>query len=192
MDNNLSTLICLFHHRDQAHAALQDILIAGIPESNVTLIGDTGSQIEASRSSLAELNVPQKDLSHLLEGLSNGGAVLTVSAISEHADKVEAIFRDHKAGKIDEAVVDDDRSGSALPYTANQVAAASADTRIDDDSLVPGAYAPQGGVVVYRVHGVNRAAEPFDATDPLTQDADVDPRELGLDPRMAPAKSEIL
>ena len=118
MTQDLTTLVCLFHHPAQAEAALEDILKAGIPESNVTLIGGKGSTIASSRSSLAELNVPEKDLNHLLEGLNDGGVVLSVSAISDHADKVESIFTDHKAGKIDEAVIDDDMSAAALPIAA--------------------------------------------------------------------------
>lgn len=118
MTNDLSTLICLFHHQDQAQAALEDILKMAIPEANVTLIGTKGSTIAASKSTLAELNVPAKDIQHLLDGIEDGGAVLAVSAISEHADRVEAIFENHKAGKIDEAVIDDDMSAQAVPFAA--------------------------------------------------------------------------
>ena len=99
MNQDLTTLICLFHHSDQAHAALQDILKADVPEANVTLIGGDGSNIAASRTTLTELNVPDHDLKHLLEGLEDGGIVLTVSAISNHVEAVEEIFRPAQSRK---------------------------------------------------------------------------------------------
>ena len=114
MTQDLTTLICLFHHKDQAQAALEEILQAGIPEANVTLIGAAGSNISATRSTLAELNVPEKDIDHLLQGMGTEGAILSVSAISDLADKVESIFSAHQADKIDEAVVADDMSDRAL------------------------------------------------------------------------------
>ena len=148
MTDDLTTLICLFHHRDQAQAALEDLLEAGVPESNVTLIGGSGSNITASQSSLSELNVPEKDLQHLLDGINAGGVVVSVAAISDHADKVESIFRDHKAGKIDETVIDDDMSGAAgLPV------AAAADTVIPiaaEELVVGKRNVDAGGVRVYR------------------------------------------
>ena len=158
MPQDLTTLICLFHHPDQAEAALEDILEAGIPESNVTMIGGAGSDISASRSSLTELNVPEKDLQHLRDGLDAGGTLLTVSAISDHSDKVEAIFRDHKAGKIDETVVNDDLSGDALPLAAAGVPlAASAATAgaqvipiVEEEMVVGKRTVDAGGVKVYR------------------------------------------
>ena len=156
MTDDLTTLICLFHHYDQAQAALEDILEAGIPESNVTLIGGSGSSISANGSSLAELNVPEKDRQHLLDGIEAGGVVLSVAAISDHADKVESIFKAHKAGKIDEAVVDDDLSGAA-PLAAGIPLAAAAFTTgqtvipITEEELVVGKRnVDAGGVRVYR------------------------------------------
>jgi hypothetical protein len=118
MTQDLNTLICLFHHQSYAQIALEEILDSGVPESNVTLIGAPGSSIESTRSTLSELNVPDKDLKHLLDGVHAGGAVLSVSAISSDAEKVEAIFAKHRAGKIAEADVADDRSAQALPGAA--------------------------------------------------------------------------
>lgn len=150
MTDDLTTLICLFHHHDQAQAALEDILEAGVPEPNVTLVGGAGSNITASRSSLAELNVPEKDLQHLLDGIQAGGVVLSVAAISDHAGKVESIFHAHKAGKIDEAVIDDDMSGAAgLPLAAS----ATGDTVIPiaaEELVVGKRSVDAGGVRVYR------------------------------------------
>ena len=159
MNEDLTTLICLFHHKDQAQAALEDILEAGIPESNVTLLGGAGSNVTATQSSLAELNVPQKDQQHLLDGIQSGGVVLSVAAISGHADKVESIFKAHKAGKIDETTIDDDMSGAAvLPLAASAASVpAAASTAgeiaipIAEEELVVGKRTVDaGGVRVYR------------------------------------------
>ena len=158
MTEDLTTLICLFHHRDQAQAALEDILEAGVPESNVTLTGGTGSNITATQSSLSELNVPQKDLRHLLDGIQAGGVVLSVAAIQDHADKVESIFRAHKAGKIDETVIDDDMSGAGLPlaaaatgYAATAPASGEIAIPIAEEELVVGKRnVDAGGVRVFK------------------------------------------
>ena len=205
MTKDLSTLICLFHHQDQAQAALEDILKMGIPEANVTLIGGHGSQIAASKSTLTELNVPAKDVQHLLDGINDGGAVLAVSAISEHADRVEAIFENHKAGKIDEATVADDMSAQALPFAAQP----NTSTSYTDESLLPLAavesYDPlmpseleeedEELVLVTGTVDAEGVAH-IDSIQPVemltgasvdeTPARDLDPRELGLDGRMNP------
>ena len=96
---------------------MEKILAAGVPESNVTLVGMEGSNINSSRSTLTELNVPEKDVQHLLDGISGGGAVLSVAALSEHVEAVEEIFHRY-AHKIDEMDIDDDMSAAALPLAA--------------------------------------------------------------------------
>ncbi len=184
MTQDLSTLICLFHHQDQAQAALEDILKAGIPEANVTLIGTPGSTIAASRSTLVELNVPEKDVQHLLDGINDGGAVLAVSAISDHARKVEAIFEQHKAGKIDEATVADDMSAQALPlsnldgYVPEEDALLGEPEQAAEDLVLITGTVDEAGVAHIE------SIQPVESVD--TDEQDVDPRELGLDARMAP------
>ena len=146
MTQDLNTLICLFHHQDQAQAALEDVLKAGIPEANTSIIGTQGSSVEASRSSLGELNVPERDIQRLLDGITSGGAVLSVQALSEHADKVESIFEAH-AAKIDEVTLDDDMSGQAVPLAA---AAATSIPIIEEELNVGKRTVDAGGVRVYR------------------------------------------
>lgn len=146
MSQDLTTLICLFHHKDQAQSALQDILKADVPESNVTVIGGAGSNIASSRTSLAELNVPEHDLKHLLEGLKDQGVVLTVSTISNHVEAVEEIFSRYKAGKIDEAVVADDMSSRALPISNG----GQAIPIVEEELQVGKRTVDAGGVRVYR------------------------------------------
>ena len=200
MTNDLSTLICLFHHQDQAQAALEDVLKAGIPEANVTLIGVKGSTIAASKSTLIELNVPDKDVQHLLDGIEGGGAVLAVSAISDYADRVENIFAEHKADKIDEARVADDMSAQALPLAGTTGDAYSTPTLAAVDSydpLMPSELEDEGEelVLVTGTVDTNGVAH-IDSVQPvatLPTEQDVDPRELGLDARMKPTagKSEL-
>ena len=146
MTQDLNTLICLFHHQNQAQAALEDVLKAGIPEANTSILGMQGSSTDASRSSLAELNVPERDIQRLLDGLTAGGAVLSVQALSEHADKVEAIFEAH-AAKIDEVTISDDMSGEALPVAA---AAATTIPLVAEELNVGKRTVDAGGVRVYR------------------------------------------
>ena len=153
MNQDTTTLICLFHHRDHAQAAMADLLNQDIPEANVTLIGP-GSSISSNRSSLTELNVPERDVDRLLRGLEEGGALLTVSAISDHVDNVESIFQKHSAGKIDEAVVDDDMSAAALPLAGGGAFAIDQDeSAIGQRSLSADGVRVYGRVVEIPVEG---------------------------------------
>lgn len=117
MNQDLTTLICLYHSKDHAQIAMEKVLAAGVPEGNVTIVGLDGSNIAASRSTLAELNVPEKDIQHLLDGISDGGAVVSVNALSDQVEVVEDIFHKY-ASKIDEVEIGDDMSGAALPIAA--------------------------------------------------------------------------
>ncbi len=207
MTKDLSTLICLFHHQDQAQAALEDVLKLGIPEANVTMIGGPGSQISASKSTLTELNVPEKDVQHLLDGIGDGGAVLAVSAISEHAEQVEAIFEKHKAGKIDEATIADDMSDRAVPFAAEPnvstsytdaplVAALPLAAAEPYDPLMPSELEQEGEEMVLITGTVDEmgvahveSIQPVEVVATESEPEDVDPRELGLDARMHPTST---
>ena len=195
---DLTTLICLFHSRAHAHAALEDLLKAGIPEPNITLIDNDGSQIAANGFSLEDLNVPAKDRGHLLDGIQAGGAVLTVSSLSSMADKVDEIFKNHSASKIDEDVVDDDMSGvnplaeaplgeAGTTTHADSLAAADAVTNTGEVLLVEDELT--GTTYVYTVRPVAQPAGLENTGETYRADEDVDPRELGLDSRMAPTGS---
>ena len=43
----LTTLVCLFHHEQQAQAAVADLRKAGVPESSTSIIGGDGSSVDA-------------------------------------------------------------------------------------------------------------------------------------------------
>ena len=148
MPNELTTLICLFHHENQAQAALEDILKAGVPESSVTTLGGPGSSAAASRETLASYKVPTKDIDHLLEGIGSGGSVVVVSAIPDHQDKVEDIFEAHKASKIDDQLLD---GGAVEPLAASTSATGDTVIPIAAEELEVGKRTVDaGGVRVYR------------------------------------------
>ena len=149
MNQDLNTLICLFHSRHHAADALENILKSGVPEANVTTIGLDGSNIAASRSTLQELNVPEKDIQHLLDGITGGGAVLSVAALSDHVDKVESIFHNY-ATKIDEADVNDDMSAQAVPLAGAAATGATAIPIVEEEMSVGKRTVDAGGVKIYR------------------------------------------
>lgn len=150
--NEATTLVCLFHHVDQATAALNDLRAAGVPQSSISVIGGTEETADSGSSSLASLGIPSRDLKHLQNGLDSGGRLVVVSAIREHIAEVERIFGKHKASKIDEAVRDDEPSGVPLPIAtpAANTSAATSIPIVEEDLQVGKRTVDQGGVRVYR------------------------------------------
>lgn len=106
MNQDLTTLICLFHQPSEADSAMEDILRANVPEQSVTLIGRDASHPDAL-AKLSELGLPSRDLHHLLNGMEHGGVVVAVDSVSHLVEKVEAIFRAHAADPISEARLPD-------------------------------------------------------------------------------------
>lgn len=97
-----TTLLCLFHHTDQANAALDDLASVRIPRDLISVLGGDSDRDEDA-STLLGLGVPKRDLQHLQDGLAEGGLIVLVKALTDHVDDVEAIFSKHRAEKIDEA-----------------------------------------------------------------------------------------
>ena len=59
MQENLTTLVCLFHHDDQAAAAVRDLREAGLPESSISIVGGNNAAADAlDKSELASLGMP--------------------------------------------------------------------------------------------------------------------------------------
>ncbi len=144
VSNETTTLVCLFHHVNQATAALNDLHQAGIPQSSISFLrGD--ERDDDSEQSLAGMGIPLRDLKHLQDGLADGGAILSVQAITDHVDAVERIFGQHKASKIDEAVTEE-------PFVAEPLAAAAETTIpiVEEEMQVGKRTVDQGGVRVYR------------------------------------------
>jgi uncharacterized protein (TIGR02271 family) len=145
LNEDLTILLCLFHHSHQAEAALTELLKAGVSQRSISRI-DNSDPEEIATSSLKELGVPVRDEQHLLEGLRNGGIIVAVKAITSHVSAVEHIFGDHKAGKIDEAVLDNTLATGTAVTAAGEIA-----IQIVDEEIVIGKRTvDQGGVRVYR------------------------------------------
>ncbi len=144
MAQDLTTLICLYHSKHHAQTAMEKIVESGVPESSVTLVGAEGSDVAASRSTLTQLDVPEKDIQHLLDGIAAGGAVLSVAALSDHVDTVEDIFHKY-ASKIDEV----DLAGTALPLAAAATGEAVIPI-VEEEMSVGKRSVDAGGVRVYR------------------------------------------
>ena len=142
-----TTLVCLFHHQDQANATLNDLQQAGIPEDAITIIGGDGQGVDAlDKSELASLGMPDKDYDHLKDGLRGGGLVVAVSSILDHVGTVESVFKRHSAGLIDE--VDAERESFAAPVAA--VASGASIPVIEEEMVVGKRNVDQGGVRLYR------------------------------------------
>lgn len=156
LDDDLTTLVCLFHHRDRAQSAMDDLNQAGVPQSAITLIGGENAAVDAlDKSELASLGMPDKDYDHLKNGLRDGGLVLAVSAPAKHAETIEDIFEKHSAGKIDEVdkaerndFVDAVPDAASLP--ARSLEAETAIPVVEEELVVGKRAVDQGGVRVYR------------------------------------------
>jgi len=134
LQKNLTTLVCLFHTRNNAQAAADDLRQAGIAQSGITLIGGPGASADAlEKSDLAFLEMPDKDYDHLKNGVRDGGLVIAVKTDTSKSVAVEEIFVKHSAKKIDEA----DKSATyaaaaplaAAPSAAGTLPGGNGDTR---------------------------------------------------------------
>jgi len=142
--DDLTTLVCLFHHHDQASAATQDLHKQGIPQTSISVVRNESSE-ELAGSSLDDLGIPARDRQHLLDGLRHGGIIVAVSAVPEQVSIVEKIFGSHKATKIDEA--------ATLPTVAPLASAAETGNVIpivEEELAVGKRTVDHGGVRVYR------------------------------------------
>ena len=147
--NDLTTLVCLFHHRSQAEAALKDLLKAGVSQSSISVFDKSDPQ-GTQQNELLALGVPARDQKHLEEGLQDGGVIVAVSAESALVSDVERIFGDHSATKIDEAAVEG-TSAAPLVAAATGVAAEGTAIPIVEEELAVGKRTVDaGGVRVYR------------------------------------------
>jgi len=142
--DDLTTLVCLFHHHDQASAATQDLHKQGVPPASISVVRNESSE-ELAGSSLDELGIPLRDRQHLLDGLRHGGIIVAVSAVPEQVSIVEKIFGNHKATKIDEAAV-------VLPVAplASAATTGSVIPIVEEELAVGKRTVDQGGVRVYR------------------------------------------
>lgn len=138
-----TTLICLFHHYDQANQALQDLTARGISADSISVMSADQSR-NVGTSSLEELGVPSRDLRHLEVGLRDGGTIIAVAATTGQGAVVEKIFGAHNAKQIDE-VAADETAAAAVPASAGTVIPI-----VEEQMQVSKRSVDQGGVRVYR------------------------------------------
>ena len=144
MPNENTSLLCLFHHEDQASAALRDLQQAGVPQDAITSIAGSGSQAQ-----LSSYDMPERDQKLLEDNLREGAILLAVQASPQQVDMIERIFGDHRAKLVDEF----DRDDAPLETIA------APPTTIDSGRVIPVVEeelavgkrtVDQGGVRVFR------------------------------------------
>lgn len=154
LQDDLTTLVCLFHHQDRAQAVMTDLNQAGIPKSAITLIGGPNAAVDAlDKSDLASLGMPDKDYDHLKDGIRDGGIVVAVAAPATHADAVEDIFEKHSVKKIDETEKTGNEylaDAAAAPLAADTMSAETAIPVVEEELVVGKRAVNQGGVRIYR------------------------------------------
>ena len=115
VQNEMTTYIALFHHRDNAASAIRELEAAGFTRGMLTVIGGgNGSSYSDATGSfgegygygdpggLASIGVPREDRKHLQDGLVHGGVVLALEGAGESAEEIERIFSKHSTKKINE------------------------------------------------------------------------------------------
>lgn len=151
-----TTLVCLFHHQDDAQAAITDLRQAGLDDSFITTVGGTEAGSDAfEKSELASLGMPDKDYDHLKDGIRDGGVVIAVEAYPNQSGAVENIFQKHSAKQIDEAVSTRreqfaSAAAVAAPALAENLQGETAIPVVQEDLVVGKRQVDQGGVRVYR------------------------------------------
>ncbi len=148
--DNLTTLVCLFHHDNHAQQALKDLRNVGLPESAISVIGGDGATVDdLDKSELASLGMPDRDYDHLKHSIRNGDIVVAVSSIQSQVAEVERIFADHRAKKIDDVEAEYKEPVAAIAQTGLQTDEASIPV-VEEDLVVGKRTVDQGGVRLYR------------------------------------------
>ncbi len=117
-----TTMICLFHEKSEADAAVRDLTAAGVPKQSIGIMGK--SESAANPSAMEKWGVPERDKHFLTDGINQGGVVVAVTAQDALADKVQSIFEKHNAGKVDET-----KDAPAKAAAAASTGAAGASTK---------------------------------------------------------------
>ncbi len=147
MAEDITTLVCLYHHQDEARAAIRDLVASGIPRPAISTIDKTGAGLDGQAVlSIEELGVPERDHRHLADQVSQGGIIVAVAAITENIAKAEAIF-ERTSKKIDEAVV---RPEPVAAAPAAATAGGAVIPIVEEQIEVGKRTVQRGGVRVYR------------------------------------------
>ena len=126
--NETTTILCLFHHDSAASSALSDLTKLGVAKTSIQTIVHSASGQEVA-TKLQALGVPQRDHSHLSQGVKDGGTIVIVTSLAQHVSDVERIFGEHKADKIDEAAKN--------PMVAPLTAAALPQAATSGETIIP-------------------------------------------------------
>ncbi len=147
---DITTVLCLFHTREHAQEALADLQKSNVPANSISVIGSTGASAAGagqSLSGLQQLNLPEKDMRLLSDGLNAGGTIIVVSGPEAYTDTAEDIFARHRASQVDEKVIADDRGRQAV--AAVNTNADAVIPVVEEELLVGKRQVQRGGVRVY-------------------------------------------
>ena len=156
--SDMTTFISLFHSADHAEEALNALETAGFSRAAITSTWRGGSDNEQVdyAGELTRIGVPSRDLSHLEEGIANGGVVISLEAPESRSDDIERIFHKYSAGKIDETEIDR-QNIAAEPFVAPLAASDRVDLAenavvpvVEEDLIVGKREVDRGGVRVFR------------------------------------------
>ncbi len=144
--NETTSLLCLFHHQDQATAALKDLQQAGLAQDAITQISG-----EDSRAKLTRYEMPERDQKLLEDNLRDGASLIAVQATPEQVAVVEKIFGTHSAKLVDEFDRKNAPVAPLAPVVAPSVAVGAGVIPIIEEELAVGKRTvDQGGVRVFR------------------------------------------
>ena len=149
--NDLTRFICLFHDADRARAAVGELDGAGVSSGSVRMIGHNDPSGEMSGSEgLADAGVPERDLSHLQDGLRKGGVVVWLEAPEVQSSAIERVFHKYSADKIDETEAETAEPFVAAAPVASTVSEGTVIPVAEEALLVGKREVDRGGVRVYR------------------------------------------
>ena len=132
--NEVTRFICLFHDTDRARGALGALEDLGFPRGSVQTLGGSGANAADIRD-LAALGVPERDLTHLQDGIRDGGMVVSLEASEDRSDEIEKIFRHYSAGKIDETELQSADHVSAP--VATPLGTEDSASRVANEAVIP-------------------------------------------------------
>ncbi|MFL6464960.1 MAG: YsnF/AvaK domain-containing protein [Bryobacteraceae bacterium] len=147
---NITTVLCLFHTREHAQEALADLQRSEIPANSISVVGSGSKSPGAAGqpiSALQQLDLPERDVRLLSDGVNAGGTIIVVSGPEAYTDTAEDIFGRHRAKQVDEKVIADDTARQ--PVAAVNAGADAVVPVVEEELLVGKRQVQRGGVRVY-------------------------------------------
>lgn len=150
---NITTVLCLFHTREHAQAALADLQKSDIPPTSISVIDGKNSSVRGAgvSSALQQLELPERDRQILSDGLNAGGSIVVVSGPESYTDAAEDVFSKHRAMQVDEKVITENTAQplAAQPAAAVNTAADAVIPVVEEELVVGKRQVQRGGVRVY-------------------------------------------